>query len=440
MNKLFLISMLVVLSCIAGFAPASAGKPPVFRTADYVMAMKKVTDVMVNDATSPVAASRYYAYISLAANEIQVYGDSSAASFAGKLKQFPGIKLDKGSVLKADLSLVTIYTIFRMGERLLPSGYLLQPQADSLLKVAARKKLSQAVIEQSRLITDTIVLQVMAYSATDGFRSLSGFPRYTPKQEPGMWQPTGPVFMAALEPHWWRLRTFFLDSARQFRPAPLADFDTTKVSPFYAMLYSVYHAGKNLTVEQQEIAMFWDCNPFAVQQIGHVEFALKKISPGGHWIGITGIACLKDKKNLAESAFIHAMVSLTLCDAFIACWDEKYRTNRIRPETAINRWVDPRWRPLLQTPPFPEYTSGHSVISAASASILTRFFGDHFSFTDDTETEFGLKPRRFKSFLHAAEEAGISRFYGGIHYTDAIDNGQVQGKAIAEFILHKIPF
>ncbi|RYG47133.1 MAG: phosphatase PAP2 family protein [Chitinophagaceae bacterium] len=243
----------------------------------------------------------------------------------------------------------------------------------------------------------------------------------------------------ALEPHWWRLRTFFLDSARQFMPAPLAGFDTASVSPFYRMLYAVYHAGKNLTTEQQDIAMFWDCNPFAVQQIGHVEFALKKISPGGHWIGITGIACLKDNKSLAQTAFIHALVSLTLCDAFIACWDEKYRTNRIRPETAINRWVDPRWRPLLQTPPFPEYTSGHSVISAASATILSRFFGDRFSFTDNTEAEFGLKARRFRSFLHAAEEAGISRFYGGIHYQDAIDNGQAQGKKIADFILGKVP-
>ena len=133
----------------------------------------------------------------------------------------------------------------------------------------------------------------------------------------------------------------------------------------------------------------------------------------------------------------HAILSITLADAFISCWDEKYRSNRIRPETAINRWIDPRWRPLLQTPPFPEYTSGHSVISTAAALVLTRLLGENFAFTDDTEREFGLQSRRFKSFKQAADEAAISRFYGGIHYRDAIEKGQEQGEKIGQFIIKK---
>lgn len=434
MKKVLLISV----CCILCFFVSKAGSPQAFTTKDYILAMKKVTDIMVNDATSPVAASRYYAYITLAANEVQSFFYPDAVSFSGKLNQYKGIDVDKELIKKSNASLVTVYMVMRMGERLLPSGYLLKSQGDSILKIAEGKRLSKDVIESSRLLTESVVKQIMDYVFADGFRNLSGYPRYTPRTGEGMWQPTAPVFMAALEPHWSRVRTFILDSAQQFKPIFPALFDTAKSSSFYKQLYDVYNAGKNLTKDQENIAMFWDCNPFAVQQIGHVEFALKKISPGGHWIGIAGIACIKTKKTLVQTAFIHALLSITLTDAFISCWDEKYRSNRIRPETAINKWIDPRWRPLLQTPPFPEYTSGHSVISTASAIVLTKVFGEPFSFLDNTEKEFGLPARQFKSFKQAAGEAAVSRFYGGIHYRDAIENGQDQGKKIGEYIVDKL--
>jgi hypothetical protein len=133
-------------------------------------------------------------------------------------------------------------------------------------------------------------------------------------------------------------------------------------------------------------------------------------------------------------------VALTLHDAFISCWEEKYRSNRIRPETAINRYIDEKWKPLLQTPPFPEYSSGHSVISTAAAEVLTFFLGDNFSFTDTTETYIGLPARDFTSFRNAAAEARISRLYGGIHFRDAIENGGEQGRRAGEFILQKLGF
>ncbi|MEP7319387.1 MAG: haloperoxidase, partial [Panacibacter sp.] len=106
--------------------------------------------------------------------------------------------------------------------------------------------------------------------------------------------------------------------------------------------------------------------------------------------------------------------------------------------TAIRKYIDPQWTPLLQTPPFPEYLSGHSVISAASAVILTHYFGDSFSYTDSVEVTYGLPSRTFKSFQQAAEEAGVSRFYGGIHFMDAITNGQQQGAKVGEWVLQKI--
>jgi hypothetical protein len=149
-----------------------------------------------------------------------------------------------------------------------------------------------------------------------------------------------------------------------------------KNAPFYQLLKEVYDIVRSKDAEKEAIANFWDCNPYHISQIGHIEFGTKKISPGGHWVGITGIACKKEKRSIEETALIHALVAITLHDAFIACWDEKYRSRTIRPETYINQHIDENWVPLLQTPPFPEHTSGHSVASTAASFTLAQLFGD----------------------------------------------------------------
>jgi hypothetical protein len=190
--------------------------------------------------------------------------------------------------------------------------------------------------------------------------------------------------------------------------------------------------------DQLKIAMFWDCNPFMMNVKGHVMFATKKISPGGHWMNITNVACKKANAGFMQSAEAYTRVSLALIEGFISCWDEKYRSRVIRPETYINQYIDEDWVPVLQTPPFPEYTSGHSVISSASAVTLTKLFGDNFSFTDSTEIEFGIQSRSFTSFIQASEEAAVSRLYGGIHYRPAIDQGIVEGRALGNFVFDRI--
>ncbi|HET7897284.1 MAG TPA: vanadium-dependent haloperoxidase, partial [Flavisolibacter sp.] len=171
---------------------------------------------------------------------------------------------------------------------------------------------------------------------------------------------------------------------------------------------------------------------------GHLNFATKKLSPGGHWMSIVSIVARKSGADLNKAAAAYVLTAIALYDGFISCWDEKYRSNLIRPETYINAYIDEQWRPLLQTPPFPEYTSGHSVISTAAAKVLTAFWGENCRFDDDTETPYGLPVRTFASFNKAAEEAAISRLYGGIHYRAAIENGQVQGRKIGEKVLKKI--
>lgn len=155
-------------------------------------------------------------------------------------------------------------------------------------------------------------------------------------------------------------------------------------------------------------------------------------------MNITHVACSMKKADFVQSAEAYVRVAISLVDGFISCWDEKYRSKLVRPETYINQYIDENWVPLLQTPPFPEYTSGHSVISSAAASALTDLFGKNFAFTDSTEIEFGLTARTFSSFEEASKEAAVSRMYGGIHYKPACDNGLVQGKALGDYIVEKI--
>jgi hypothetical protein len=244
--------------------------------------------------------------------------------------------------------------------------------------------------------------------------------------------------MDAVEPNWGRHRPFAMDSASQFRPKPPHRFDMTEGSPFYRQAKEVYDVSKQLTQEQRALVAFWDDNPYVMHVRGHAMFATKKASPGGHWMGIASIAAQKAGADLMQSAEAYARTAIALADGFISCWDEKFRSNLIRPETVINAHVDEAWTPLLQTPPFPEYPSGHSVISNAAATVLTEQFGDAFAFRDTTEARYGLPARRFPSFAAAAAEAAISRLYGGIHYRMAIEEGSVQGRRVGEQVIRRI--
>jgi hypothetical protein len=190
--------------------------------------------------------------------------------------------------------------------------------------------------------------------------------------------------------------------------------------------------------EELAIAQFWDCNPYVAVNKGHFMFAAKKITPGAHWIGICKIATQQTNADFNKTVFAYTKTSIAIADAFISCWDEKYRSNLIRPETLINTYIDDAWYPLLQTPPFPEYTSGHSVVSGAASEILTEIFGDNFAFDDTTELPYGLPTRSFSSFRNAAQEAAISRIYGGIHYNAAVENGLTQGISIGNFVINNL--
>lgn len=211
-----------------------------------------------------------------------------------------------------------------------------------------------------------------------------------------------------------------------------------KNSPFFQEVMEVYTVNKNLTPTQDTIAHYWDDNPFVTQHEGHFTFATKKTTPGGHWMGIIAILARQTKTGDVKTARLYALTAAAIFDGFISCWDEKFRSRKIRPITVIRENIAPNWNALLQTPSFPEYTSGHSVITAAAATVLTSELGTNIAFHDTTELEYLGLSRSFLSIQAAADEAGISRLYGGIHFRSAIMEGRKQGQQVGQ--LYNIVF
>jgi len=432
----FLVSFLTLLQGTS-FAQRSMAKAE--EVALFLDNLFAATDIMVTDVASPTGAARFYAYILLGAYIAQSDLQPSLAASALYQGFTTPFVPDTANFPKRDglnPGFCSIYTLLEVGKLIMPSGKKLEQVQEKLVTTyIKRKAFSKKDLGRHVQYSEGIASQVVRYAATDGYNKLSTYTRYSPKNKPGTWYPTPPAYMAAIDPDWKTIRRFFLPSLAAFSPAPPIPYNEEKTSPFQELVEEVYQVTSTLSEEQTLIANFWDCNPFMVAYSGHMAIGLKKISPGGHWIGITGIACQKAGLSLVESIRVHTYVALSLHDAFVSCWQEKYTSDRIRPITAINKFIDASWQPILQTPPFPEYTSGHSVVSRVSAKILTTFFGDDFHFIDTSEVYFGLPERSFQSFLQASEEAAISRLYGGIHFRDAIEEGVKQGDKIAQHIL-----
>jgi len=431
---IFLVGFLFVSS----FVSATKNWKITAENPDYIhRAVKVVTDVIVHDIYSPPVASRIYAYITIAGYEAAIARNEKYMTLAGQLHQLK--TLPKPAVGKEySNSLASVEAILTVGRSLIASEEKIEAFHVQLAKEFKDSGMPEEVFQNSVVYGKQVAAHIIAWAAQDNYSQTRSLSRFAVNDEAGSWKPTPPRYMPAVEPNWNKMRPFLIDSAQQFKPLPPPTFSTDKNSPFFEEAAKVYETGLKLSAEQTEVANFWDCNPFKINISGHVMYATKKISPGGHWINITSIACKAVNADVAQSAEAYAFVSIALADCFISCWDEKYRSNVIRPETFINQYMDPDWVPLLQTPPFPEYTSGHSVVSTASAAILSKLFGDNFSFEDSTEVEFELAPRHFKSFKSAAEEAAISRFYGGIHYMPSIENGMKEGYSIGNFIIKRL--
>lgn len=431
--SLFLI--LALASCKKEFPLEDLESLCQFQLSD---ANRELTEVIMKDLFTPPVASRIYAYSNIAAYEAMRYSDSSYLSLAHQLNGLSSTP-EPNRDLEYAFPIASQVAFLHVASKMVYSKDLLEQYLEQYLDSIKKEGVNKKVIKNSIDFGEEIANHIMAWLDEDGYKETRG-KRHPVSHQPGRWKPTPPDFMDGIEPFWSQIRPFVLDSASQFpAPAPTL-FDTIPGSEFYEQSMEVYLAVNDLDEEKEAIARFWDCNPNITFVRGHVKYFKQQLSPGGHWVSIACIAAAQKNLSNLEHAVALSLTSVALADGFISCWDTKFKTDVIRPETYIERYIDPDWTPFLQTPAFPEYTSGHSVISNAAAEALSHLFGDKFAYTDTSEISFGLPARDYLSFKEASEEAAISRLYGGIHYKNAIKNGIAQGENVGKMVAERIKF
>ena len=432
---LLLLSLSLLIGCV------KKSEPIIITAEDFHRSVDKVGEIMVHDIFSPPVASRVFAYPNIAAYEIIAKKNDKYRSLENQLTGLTGIP-EPPSDQPINFQLAALIAHMDLNKRLIFSEEIVETYRDSLYEVWRNKNLDE--FNASKTYGLQVAAHIFWWMDQDNYKQTRTMSKFSvDTDDPSRWQPTPPSYMDGLEPHWNKIRPFVIDSAAQFKPIPPPPFSMEKGSDFFKELKEVYDISNKITESGDEskevaIAQFWDCNPYVSVSRGHLMFATKKITPGAHWIGITKIACRQRNYDFDDTVYAYTKTSVAIADAFISCWDEKYRSNLIRPETLINEYIDDAWKPVLQTPPFPEYVSGHSVASGAAAVTLTDIFGDNFAFADDTELPYGLPVRKFESFNEAANEAAISRMYGGIHYRAAVEIGIKQGRDIGDFVVGKL--
>ncbi len=378
---------------------------------------------------SPPVASRSFAYLGITGFEAMASGSSGLNSLAGQLnglealpRRTEGLFHDDAIVLHSALEFAVQQHFNNTG----PTGRRAMAAVGVKLRDETYRGVAADVIERSEAYGKIVAEHVLLWSQGDGGAVIAnmGFPlTYELGNGPSDWQPTSLIRQqqSPLLPEWGANRPFAMPQGTSCAIAPAVAFSEDKQSAFYAEALEVVTMKKNLTAEHRAIARFWSDDP------------MLSPTPPGHWISISLQLFKRDRVDIEMQVDVLARLGIAEADAFIGCWQSKFTHNLLRPVTYIKKLIDPTWEAVLITPPFPEFPSGHSTQSGAAAVVLTEMLGENFAFEDATHKKDGLPPRKFTSFWAAAEEAGISRLYGGIHFRDAVVRGLEQGRCIGSF-------
>jgi hypothetical protein len=380
---------------------------------------------------SPPVASRAFGYAGVALYESVVPGMPVHRSLKGHLNglvSLPEVDPRKEYHWPSVVNAAMAETALLFYANMPPASYTQVVDLEMNIRLGLEQGLDSETAQRSREFGKAVAQAVYEWSKTDGGHQgyLTNFPQsYTPPIGLGLWKPTPPAFQRAMQPYWGANRSFVPNSIPHSQPQAPPAYSTATNSVFYQQAMEVYQTDLNLTPEQEKIAKFWSDDPGAGG------------TPPGHSISIATQVLRQEDANLALAAETYAKVGIAVADAFISCWKCKFDFNLLRPVTYIQEQIDPNWLPLLATPPFPEYTSGHSVQSGATAAVLTDLFGADYAFVDSTHidrNDIDGSPRAYNSFMEAAMEAAISRLYGGIHYQEAINLGVTQGLAVGKSV------
>jgi hypothetical protein len=378
---------------------------------------------------SPPVASRTFAYMGVAAFEAVATGEPKLKSLAGQLKGLTPVPLreagqtyDETAVVHGVMAHLVPVLFGNTG----PTGQRVMASVEARLRDRIAAGMPEPVITRSLDYGMSVAAHVLQWAEGDGgavVKNLGFDPDYVLKEGPANWVPTSaiPLQQRPLLPNWGTNRTFAMPDGKACPLPPPPAYSEDSDSAFFKEAKEVFDIRKNLTPEQHAIARFWTDDP------------MLSPTPPGHWVSIALQIMAGGQTDLATTTEVLAKLGVSLADAFIANWDAKYQYDLLRPITYIRRTMDKTWEPPLITPPFPEYPSGHSTQSSAAALVLTGLFGADFAFEDSTHVRDGIKPRSYSSFMAAAEEAGISRLYGGIHFRAAIEKGLDQGECVGAF-------
>jgi len=390
---------------------------------------KLVLELVRHTATySPPVAARAFGYLGVAAYEA-LASAGGATSLAGQISGLtalparPAGSHDDSLVLHAVMSEAVATFFGNTG----PTGQRAIAAMRDKLGAKLHDGVAEDVAARSAAYGLAVARHIEAYSASDGGHDVQnmGFPmEWTLQKGPEFWVPTSLIVQqqAPLLPNWGKNRPFAMPVDKPCTAGDPPTYSEDPGSEFYKQAKEVYDTSKNLTDEQKAIARFWSDDP------------MLSPTPPGHWISITLQILHRDGADALRAADALARTGMAVNDGFIACWADKTHYNRLRPVTYIKRVIDKTWEPLLITPPFAEYPSGHSTQSGAAAVVLAAVFGEGFAFDDATHADDGIKPRHYTDFHSAAAEAAISRLYGGIHFRAANENGLRQGVEVGGFI------
>jgi PAP2 superfamily len=379
---------------------------------------------------SPPVASRALAYLGVAAFEAVASGGAGLRSLAGQvngLRETPrreaGRTYDEPIVMNAALAVIMQNLFSNTG----PTGQRALAAEDVKLRAETSTAAPADVAARSEAYGRLLAQHILAWSHDDGGATVEnmGFPEhYEMRKGPAYWVPTSLILQQQkpLLPNWGKNRTFAMPDGAACPLSPAPPYSEDKTSEFYKLAYEVYQIRQTLTPEQRAIARFWS------------DDAMLSVTPPGHWISIALQILAKENAEAPRTVDVLARVGMAVSDAFVGCWNAKYLYDQVRPVTYIHRFIDPKWEPLLITPPFPELPSGHATQTGAAATVLTQLFGEGYAFTDETDRSDGLAPRSFPSFWAAAEEAAVSRLYGGIHFRSSNELGLQQGRCIGAHV------
>jgi hypothetical protein len=406
----------------------------------YSRTVHELNGVVMGNNFTPVVASRNYAYANIAGYEVIAAGyPAKYQSLAGQLNGLKTVAKPLANE-SIDFEYASILAFCKVGEAVtFPEGSL-KYYTDSLHQIAVTHGMPDDMIKNSENYAGAVAKSIIAWSKKDNYLKTRSAPKFAVNSDSAWrWVPTPPAYSEAVEPHWNEIRPMVIHDLKNYYVPPPPVFDVkNKSSKYYNEVMYIKNTGDSLNAERAHIADFWDDNPGKLNVSGHVMFITKKFSPPGHWMSIVGIGAEKAKADFNTTVCAFAKTAIALNDAFIQCWAAKYTYKTIRPETVIDKYFDPGWRPHLQTPPFPEFTCGHCTISGAAAEALTSVLGDNIAYTDTSELEFGIKSRSYKSFRDAAKENILARFYGGIHFHNSCVVSNHFGRMVGDSVVAKL--